>query len=196
MECRVSCGIWEYAYWNPTDGLVNGMTFFFLFFLVDSFCFLHPGSAYVCLVYCIMETTSALPIAGAFGLTRTIIGPYAGFMIAGIEALQYITYTAATVITFSSMILSLMDADVIYTPAVCFLFYVSALIFHIPGGWVFWQFNSLLAIVSLLIVVIYCLGSLEWTHFDENAGVVDTTNSTKVYFVGGGRGFMKMVIYF
>ena len=36
------------------------------------------GTAYIALVYCIMETTSALPFAGAFGLARCTLGFYAG----------------------------------------------------------------------------------------------------------------------
>ena len=133
------------------------------------------------------------------GLARCTISLYAGFIVAAIEAIEYITYTATSALALSSMILSLMGADYMYTPAVCLLFYISAILIHVRGGWVFWHFNSFLAIISLLIVVIYCLGSLKWVNFEENAGLVDSDSLSpqdKVYFVGGGREFMKMVIFF
>ena len=59
----------QYFAWNV--GLNAG----FGSFLIGT---LLMGSAYVSLIYTIMETTSALPFAGAFGLARCTIGFYAG----------------------------------------------------------------------------------------------------------------------
>ena len=79
----------------------------------------------------------------------------------------------------------------------------------------FWHFNTLLAVLSVLVVVIYCLGSLKWVDFAKNSGVMDDTLDsgkgnlhrcstynlrflrsvklfTGVYFVGGMTAFMKM----
>jgi amino acid transporter len=81
-------------------------------------------------------------------------------------------------------------------------FYSTALAIYITGGRVFWRTNMLLAVVSLVIVVIYCLGSLKFVNFSENAGYVsqqiyDTSDCSRVslirqeWFVGGLRGFMK-----
>lgn len=150
------------------------------------------GSGYLCLVYCIMETTSALPFAGAFGLARCTIGFYAGFIIASIEALEYITYTATSALALSSMIIQLMKIDVIFTPLLCFLFYFTALIVHVRGGWVFWRVNSVLAIVSILIIIVYIFGSLKFVNFTANAGLSDKKNPQHVmYFMGDGKAFMK-----
>ena len=134
------------------------------------------GSAYISFIYCIMETTSALPFAGAFGLARCTLGFYAGFMVASMEALEYITYTATSALALANMLLSVLNLDVIYTPLICFLFYIVALVFHIRGGWVFWHFNTVLAMVSILVVIVFCLGSLRWVNFAQNAGVMDSSN--------------------
>ena len=133
-----------------------------------------------------------MPFAGAFGLARCTIGFYAGFMVASIEALEYITYTATSALALSSMIIHLMKIDAIYIPLLCFLFYFTALVVHIRGGWVFWRLNSVLAVVSILILTIYCFGSLKFGNFAANAGLADAANPQNVtYFLGGGKAFMK-----
>ena len=126
-----------------------------------------------------METTSTLPFAGAFGLARCTIGFYAGFMVGIMEALEYVTYTATSALSLANMICSLGDYSLTYTPAICFLFYLSALYFHIKGGAVFWYFNGVMCFVSITLLLIYCFGSLPWVNFQANAGYSDPENPTE-----------------
>jgi len=56
---------------------------------------------------------------------------------------------------------------------------------HIFERKIFWQFNTLLGIASLLTVLLYCFGTLNWTRADRLAA------SEFHWFVGGMRGFLN-----
>lgn len=92
----------QYFAWNA--GLSAGFGSFVIATILT-------GIAYVCLIFCCAETTSALPFAGAFGLARCILGFYLGFLVGCIETLEYIIYVAVSCIAVCSMVCSLADID-------------------------------------------------------------------------------------
>ncbi|KAI9980041.1 hypothetical protein PInf_026894 [Phytophthora infestans] len=70
-------------------------------------------------------------------------------------------------------------------PLLWTLFYVTALAVQIKGGRAFWIFNLAIGVISLVIVVIYCVGSSAFVDFGKNG--VDPNFE----FVDGFSGFMK-----
>jgi ethanolamine permease len=158
------------------------------------------GSAYSCLILCQSEIASGLPFAGgAYGLARVSLGYYLGFAVGCSEAIEYILYTSASTIALGQMILTVFDVNISFAPIVWLAFYVSATSIHIYGGINFWYFTYFLSIVSILILVMYCLGALAFVDFSQYAGYVaaaddDTVISQSKYFIGGGKGFMTALM--
>lgn len=161
------------------------------------------GFAYLCLILSISEITSVLPFAGgSFVLARCTISFYAGFIVGCLEILEYITYVSSSVIALSQMICTLGNCSLDYQPVIWLCFYIFCLILHIIGGRIFWYVNNLLAVISIGILLIYCLGSLKYVNFQENAMIQNTTITTipndqtilndNQYFVGGISTFFQV----
>ncbi|KAF1787967.1 Mitochondrial carrier domain [Phytophthora cactorum] len=167
----------QYFCWNA--GISAGLWSFFIAYLLI-------GSAYIALCCCTAEITGALPFAGgAYGLARCTLGFYPAFMIGCCEALEYIAYVSTSTIAFVDLVLDTAPEVKPLRPLLCGLFYLSALVFHIKGGRAFWIFNLVLGIISLLIVLLYCIGSLPFVSFAKYAADQD------LEFVDGFQGFMK-----
>ncbi|KAE8877143.1 hypothetical protein PF005_g15024 [Phytophthora fragariae] len=167
----------QYFCWNA--GIAAGLYSYFIAYLLI-------GTAYIALCCCTAEITGALPFAGgAYGLARCTLGFYPAFMIGCCEALEYMAYVSASTIAFVDLIVDSAPEIQPYRPLLWGLFYLSALVFHIKGGRAFWVFNLVLGVVSLLIVVFYCVGSLPFVSYAKYADVPD------MQFVGGFSGFMK-----
>ena len=177
----------QYFAWNA--GLSAGFGSFAL-------CLLFIGTAYICLILSTSEITSGLPFAGgAYGLARCSLGFYVGYLIGCCEALEYIIYVSISVISFGQMICQLCSFSSTYLPLIWFLFYVVALFIQISGGKVFWYSSFVLALVSLLIVLIFCFGNLGSVNFDvytplHEHGSINTYNNM---FHGGMFEWMNVL---
>jgi len=169
------------AYFSWNDGLVSGFgTFFIASILI--------GSAYTCLILSTSEITSALPFAGgAYGLARCTVGFFAGFMIGFTEAFQYMIYVSLSTLALVSMITDALNISSNFQPCLSLLFYFIYASVHIRGGNTFWKFNTLLGVVSLAILIVFCIGALRWVDFKSN--VVHN----QPLFVNGIFGFMHIL---
>ena len=151
------------------------------------------GSAYICLVVSNAEITSALPFAGgAYGLARVCLGLYPGFLIGCCEAIEYIFYVAASALVLSKMLIDMTSASPIMEPIICLLFYIVSLLIHIFGGIWFWRSTTFLGVISLVIVLVYCFGSLPWVDFNQYAPAPSTTgepDGKRAWFIGGFSAF-------
>jgi len=165
----------QYFCWN--FGVAAGFgSFLIITFLV--------GSAYICQCLCTSELSSALPFAGgAYGFARCTLGYYLGFMVGCCETIQYITYVASSAISLGSMITTLIPITIGYEPVIWLIFYITALVIYIIGGATFWRFSTTIGVVSTLILLMFCLGSLPWVDFQSNAAV------NGEWFVGGASEF-------
>jgi ethanolamine permease len=155
------------------------------------------GSAYICLCLCNADLTGSFPFAGgAYGINRITFGLYPGFLIGCCEAAQYITYGATSTFLLSQMLEDIWNAGNYFIPIFCLLFYISACFMLIFGGQYFWRFSTLFGLSSLLIMLIYCFGSLPFVNMALYTPYYGTTGSTSEedrpqWFVGGMAGFMK-----
>ena len=169
----------QYFSWN--FGLVAGFGSYLIATILISV-------AYICLCFCTSELTSALPFAGgAYGLARCTLGYYPGFVVGCCETIEYIAYVAVSVYSLGGMIVSMNPDAAPYQPLIWFVFYATALSVQIAGGKVFWNANVVLAIISFLLLLVFCLGSLKFVDFNANA-IPDG-----VWFVGGMSGFMSIL---
>jgi amino acid transporter len=169
-------------------GLVAGFgSFLVVTFLV--------GTAYICLCCCNAEVTSSLPFAGgAYGMGRVTLGLYSGFIIGCIEIAEYIVYVAETSIVLAQMIDKIANISDDYVLLWSFLFLVFACWIQVQGGKLFWRSNTFLAIVSIVILLIYNFGSLNYNVNIVNISLPMVTGDTeKSYFIGGFSKFLTVI---
>jgi len=169
----------DFFSWNA--GIVSGFGSFFLATVL-------VGTAYIILILCTSEMVSAFPFSGgSYGLARCTVGFFAGFLVGCSEALEYIIYVAISASALVSMISSFLGTDKKYQPFFCLIFYSVSNGIHIYGGSVFWKFSNFMGVVSILVVVVYCLGSLFWVDFETNVA------GSQVFFLGGIAGFFHIL---
>jgi len=144
------------------------------------------GSAYFCLILGTSEMLSTLPFAGgAYGIARCTLGFFPGYLVGCMDAIEYIIYTSLAAEALVSMIANILGIGNNYNPLLMLTFYVVSSTLHISGGKFFWQFIRIVGVLSFLITVIYCFGSLAYVDFSKN------TSFNGNYFVGGMTGFLQ-----
>ncbi|KAF1327290.1 putative transporter, partial [Globisporangium splendens] len=170
----------QYFSWNA--GLAAGLySYLIAYFLV--------ASAYITLCCCTSEITGALPFTGgAYGLSRCTLGFFPGFIIGCCEALEYIAYVAASVVSLTQMIIQAAPILAGLEPAIALVFYLSALCLHIRGDRAFWVSNVVIGSLSLAIVLLFCVGALPYVNFAKYAAA-----DPNLHFVNGVAGFMKVL---
>ncbi|OQR95565.1 Amino Acid-Polyamine-Organocation (APC) Family [Thraustotheca clavata] len=143
------------------------------------------GSAYICLILSMAEMTSTLAFSGgAYGLARCSLGFYAAWVIGCCEILEYIAYTSSSVMSLANMILSAFPSvPTSYAPLFWFITYAVCNVLLMLSDQVFWRFNRVLAIISIGLVVVYVIGSLEYISYSD----IPSSSLTR----GGSRGFFE-----
>eukprot|EP01038_Epipyxis_sp_PR26KG_P008018 gene8018-10866_t len=177
--------------WN--FGLVSGFWTLFTALLV-------MGSGYLCLSLCMAEMMSSLPFAGgaygfvrlmmspfiggAYGFVRLMMSPFIGYMIGCCESIEYIFYVVASVYPLGQSITYIFNGSTSYEPLYWFAFFVISLAIQITGGNVFWKFNSAIAVISLVVMVIYVCATVSNCDFEKNVtnnqSIHDSTETTAI----------------
>ena len=170
----------QYFSWNA--GLEAGFGSYGIgFFLI--------GTSYICLCLCTSELSSALPFAGgSYGLARCTLGFYAGFIIGCCETVEYIMYVSSSVVSLGAITSYAIPELSSYQPVIWLIFYITALSIHIFSCRIFWLFNIVIALISIIILLIYCFGSLPYVHFLHFAATKDG-----LWFVGGFPDFLRVL---
>lgn len=126
--------------------------------------------------------------------------------------MEYIIYTADTCLSLNDLIVQAAGMDRKFSPLIWLFFYITAVTVHCVGGKVFWRVSNTLAFLSITIIIMYCLGSLQFTDFRNAKQVAHVssdnillTNSTVTilrhdhlhiepsWFIGGGFEFMRVL---
>lgn len=129
------------------------------------------GFSYIVYVCCIAEMTSALPFSGgSYGFARVCLGPYFGFLVGCCEAMQNIAYVSSAAVPLAWMFSIVFQSDKAYEPAYFVLFYVSAVAVNVIGGNVFWWFCRIIGAISLIITVLYIIGTSYNGDFSKFSG--------------------------
>ena len=174
----------HYFSWN--EGLVIGFGgFFVVFFLIST--------AYLSLVLCMAELSSALPFAGgAYGIARVTLGIYPGYLVAICDSYKSVIYVALAVFSAGQILTIIFktnhDLEYLYW-TLLFLCYLSVLAY---GGRFFWQINFALAALSFAILVMFIFGAIPFADFEKNAGFPDETGVDK-WFQGDTYDFLSVL---
>jgi amino acid transporter len=148
--------------------------------------------AYCCLCFCASEISSALPFAGgSYGLARCTLGYFPGFIVGCSETFQYIVFVSYSVLMMGDIIFEVagLGTHNSYEPLLWLAFLLPVLVTHIIGGNIFWRFNYIIAIVSLVILMIFLFGQLDKVNY-KNFKFLNKSGDDH-YFVGGVLSFVK-----
>ena len=110
---------------------------------------------------------SAMPLkGGSFAVGRVCLGFYGGYVIGCFMFLECVV-TASVSVNFIASTYSTTNASMYW--AICTIFYSCSIAIVTCGGRPLWCIVALLAVISLVVIWIYILGSLEWVNFSEYA---------------------------
>ena len=181
-------------YYGWTEGFANGFGSYAIAQIL-------MGVAYFCLIGCMAETASAVPLkGGAFGVTRVCSGFYLGFVIGAIELLEYLVYTSAAVAFLAEHMAPYLGESIYYKLVIKVGFYVVSTFFLLAGGRTLWNFVTFQAVIYFVFMWIFILGMFQYCDFNKNAPYVPhitftntTTNQTitvhehveNKWFIGG-----------
>lgn len=124
------------------------------------------GLAFIFFVFSLAEIVSTTSFAGgAYGMARVVLGFYMGFLVASFELMEYMGYIA-----FNCKLLTLFFIDRSGMPEstfpwMCLLLYIFFALLLIDQNYFFWRLNMLFALCSLIILLIFCFGSLPFVDF-------------------------------
>ena len=110
--------------------------------------------------------------------------------------MEYILYVASSTVLLARMIRDVTGSSEFMVPVFCLISYVVACSILIVGGRFFWWISTFGGILSLLILVIFCLGSLPNINLSSNGPSANTTGSHDLspqWFIGGMDGFMSVL---
>ena len=176
----------EYYGWNTQ--LVSGFGMYFLAQIL-------VGTAYICLVACIAEITSAIPFSGgAFGLSRVVLGFYPGFLVGSFEFLEYVVFTSLSVFYLGEVLCS--GTYEALQPLIWLVIYAIFLMILLPGGRWMWSWIDLFGVISLGFIVIYCLGCLKWVDLGKYGSLGNTEapgHEAQNWFAGGMVAFLSLI---
>lgn len=105
-----------------------------------------------------------------FDCCRCVIGMYPGFLAGSSEVLELIVYTATSALALSNICREIFHLNEPYWDLIIsFGFYLSACVIYITGGRIFWNINTILAVISLGIILVYGFGSFQYINFMQYA---------------------------
>lgn len=156
------------------------------------------GIAFLILVCSICEIVSTVSFSGgSYGMARVVLGFYPGFLVAGFELMEYISYTSVSALFLGQFICAHAQcSDNFGIPLViCIAFYVISYGFLIEGKAWFWRLNYLLAVLTLTIFLIYCFGSLPYTNMKYVHIKAQNPDGNDTWFAGRVFAFMRLLPY-
>lgn len=184
-----------FSHWN------QGLSCGFPAFLVATFV---VGSAAVSNGVNSNELTTAFPYSGGiFGFSRVALGHYVAYTVATCEIIAAVMFLSITSLTLGKLVTS-MDPpqwSEAQEPAVWVVYSLFLGVLFVYGGKYVFVLQKTLCILSLIIFLIFCLGSLKFVDFMENApfhesssaGLLGASDGIKKWFNDGMDGFLYVL---
>ena len=137
------------------------------------------STSFGCEMLCIAEMTSALPFSGGtYGVVRVTLGDFAGYLVGTAEAFQYILYVAFTTIALGKYITVMTGYNENYEPLYWFIMYTTIIVLLAFRRTLFWKSIWILGIYILVMILLFCTMTIEYTNFNKYTTDTDTTEVT------------------
>ena len=128
---------------------------------------------------------------GSYGYARSVLGSnYLGFILGSCNFIEYIFYVSSSVISLGQMVSAVIPAATGYEPVTWVVFFLISVFIHMFGGTYFWKLNMVLALGSIIVLLIYCFGSLSYVNFTSNVTAPEDSRELNSWFEGGVEGFL------
>jgi len=149
---------------------------------------------YMC---CTAEVIGKIAFSGgAYGLSRVTLGFFWGFIVGYMELLEYVAYTAVSVVFIANFICDCLGINPYFEPLIWLLFYILAILLFHKGGKFMWNFIVIFSIPCLIPIILYCFGVVKYTNFPEYGALRNENNENPIYFSGNlATGFINILPY-
>lgn len=154
------------------------------------------GMSFIVLICSLAEILSTVSFSGgSYGMTRVVLGFYPGFLMANLELFEYLTYTSASAHFVSDFLCGKFGWNVEYEPLIGLVFYLLAALILLDRNYWYWGTIYGLGMVSFIIMLIYCFGSIPNADFDRYASLQEKKDESNVdnWFAGNMILFMKII---
>ena len=143
-----------------------------------------------------IELIIVITSGGAYGVARVTLGVFPGYLVACCDSIESVLYVATSAVALGQMITTISHGSASLEPIYWCVIYISALLIQGWGGHLFWKVNLLLAFVSLGIIIIYVLGSIQFADFSHyanwDAQSGESGSHLSDWFRGGMYKFMRI----
>ena len=169
------------------------------------------GISYIIMMCCLGEISATLPFPGGqYGCARALLGFYLGFIVGSLECVGYIFMTATSVVYIGTMFVQFTGCSDNYQPALWFIFYGFTAFTTMVDARIFWATSNAIGVVAMVLLLIYCFGSLKYMDLAANGpyvnntatyvnassvGLITNTQNPSYWFVGGLSGWMGSLGY-
>ena len=134
------------------------------------------GLAYIVLLSCLAEMSGTLAFpGGTYGLARAVLGFFPGFLVGCLECCEYLFMSTASVVYIGQLFVSFTNCDPSMQPALWFIFYGFTILTTCFDARIFWATSTTLAIVCIVLLLIYSLGSLQYVNLAVNGPYFNNT---------------------
>jgi len=141
------------------------------------------GTAFIAYMCCASEVIGKIAFSGgAYGLSRVTLGFYAGFIVGYMELLEYVAYTAVSVVYVAKFLTDYCGSDPRYEPLFWLVYYIITIRIYHQGGKFLWNFMLVFAMACLLPLVIYCFCAMPYVNYSKYATLSDENGTNPSYF--------------
>lgn len=120
------------------------------------------------LALCMAEMVSIMAFSGGYyGYARCAMGPLGGFLVGCSGAMESIFYLAIYVLKMAQAATLVFDLQPRDEPIVWIVIYILLIVFHVLVGKYYWTVSFIIGSISLCLLIIYLLGSIENMNFDH-----------------------------
>ncbi len=126
---------------------------------------------HLCLAACLSEMAGTLPFSGGiYGFVRAFVGPFTGYVVSRFEIIQNISYLTSTVMLLASFPTTADLTPKSLEPLWWVVLFTSAVSIALVGCnyRAYWGFIQVMGGLSLLLLVIYICGSMQYVNYDKN----------------------------
>jgi len=158
------------------------------------------GVGYVCFASCLAEMAGTLPFSGGvYGFVRAFVGPLSGYIVSRFEIIMVICYVASLVQSLGSFPTLAGISTQEMEPAWWLLYFVTATGIALLGCDYkeYWMFIRVIGGLSLLLLVVYILGSFGQVNYDlyADGNASFESNVDAMSWIYGTAGMFRGVQY-
>ena len=149
-------------------------------FPLYSVCVVLNGIAFQILAMCLAELCSGHPFnGGSYGFVRATIGTKTGYFVGLIESLEYIMTSAVNAIQTTTILQLIFNTDPKYNIIWDISLLVLATTIQIIGGDFYWTTIAITGSLTMLVLIMYGVGSLQYIgNYESDPEVVWTVGGT------------------